>query len=78
MEDVTRLEDMSVRGRLTLSWQDDGDICITVIEDSGRSAGIEFCNTGGGGGQSPNTLRALRELYKAMQKDNQDNPITRG
>jgi hypothetical protein len=64
--DAERREDMSPRGRLRLHAQDDGDMCVMVIEDDGTSAGIEFCNSGG---HSPRTLQALRNLSRAMQDD---------
>jgi hypothetical protein len=64
--DAQRVEDMSSRGRLRLTAQEDGDMCILVIEDDGTSAGVEFCASGG---RSPHTLQALRNLSRAMQRD---------
>lgn len=74
-ETVGRKEDMSVNGRLCLFKQDDGDICVSVIEDSGESAGIEFCTVGMGGGKSGRTLAALNELALAMIEDNKADPV---
>ena len=74
MKTVTRFEDMSQRGRLTLTRQDDGDIIVGIIPDSEKllqSRNVEFC-THGGGGQSQNTLRALYALMEAIELDNQE------
>lgn len=73
-EFVTRNEDMSQQGRLRLFKQDDGDICVTVIDASGESAGIEFCSIGMGGGKSAHTLTALNDLALAMIEDNKAYP----
>lgn len=76
---VTRNEDMSVRGRLRLIQQDDGDIIVAVQpEENGlimSGASVEFCVPGGGGGRSSNTLAALRALMDAMERDNIERPI---
>lgn len=64
--DAERPEDMSATGRLRLTAQDDGDMCLLVIDESGESAGVEFCASGG---RSPHTLQALRELSHAMKRD---------
>ncbi|MNM94622.1 hypothetical protein D3C81_1070330 [compost metagenome] len=71
---VERLEDMSARGRLKLYAQEDGDMCLMVVENNGTSAGIEFCASGG---RSPRTLEAVRALSRAMEQDNADHPINR-
>lgn len=70
--DAERREDMSARGRLRLHAQEDGDMCLMVIEDDGTSAGIEFCSSGG---HSPRTLQALRALSRAMAADNEEHPL---
>lgn len=70
-----RPEDMSQGGRLQVFAQEDGDMCIMVVEDSGQSAGIEFCCSGG---RSPRTLEAVRALSRAMARDNLERPIVRG
>ncbi len=71
---VMRFEDMSRRGYLSLHKQDDGDIVISIHEDSegtrrGWSAAVEFCSSGGG---SQRTLAALAGLMGAMAEDNLD------
>jgi len=67
--DAELQEDMGC-GRLRLTAQDDGDMCLLVIEDidqgTGQSAGVEFCASGG---KSPKTLQALRDLSRAMRED---------
>lgn len=66
---VVRHEDMSPDGWLQLYWQDDGDI-IVVVKPEGEGEiphSVEFCNSGG---RSPNTLKALRDLFTAMEVDN--------
>lgn len=79
MEPVSRKEDMSPRGQLRIMQDDCGDILVAVYEDDGNGlidnhAVIEFCTCGAGGGQSPNTRKALIELAKAMELDNQQHP----
>lgn len=69
--DAERREDMSMRGRLRLIAQPDGDMCLAAIADDGTMAGIEFCNSGG---RSPHTLQALRDLSHAMKRDNDGAP----
>ena len=65
---ITRPEDMSPDGTLTLIQQDDGDIIVTIKESGERGFGssVEFCNSGS---QSPQTLIALRKLMEAMKED---------
>ena len=75
--DVRRLEDMSAVGRLHLMLDDDGDVIVSVhsqTDDELISCGenIEFCTTGMGGGGSPRTYDALRNLMQAMHDDNLD------
>lgn len=79
-EVVERFEDMSQRGRLKLIRQPDGDVIIAAIPDPDQKnclnvlgSMVEFCTPCSGGGQSPNTLKALRALFEAMLKDNQEN-----
>lgn len=78
MRSVERFEDMSPTGKLRLIEQDDGDMIVAIVPDveesnrNGRlpvSLSVEFC-TFGGGGQSPRTLDALRDLMTAMVLDN--------
>jgi hypothetical protein len=80
--EVTRIEDMSARGRMRVLQQTDGDIIVAVYsEENGvvqRGEAVEFCTTGAGGGRSPHTLMALRALMDAMEKDNSERPISAG
>lgn len=83
-ERVERIEDMSPDGKLSVLRQPDGDIIVNVRPSKGdRDYGgspfgvsVEFCAPGAGGGRSPHTLRALRDLMEAIEKDNAESPIT--
>jgi len=70
-----RYEDMSVRGKLCLMRQPDGDACITAVcgdsVDDFQMVNLEFCTSGG---KSPNTRQALYDLMLAIEKDNNENP----
>lgn len=78
---VDRPEDMSPNGVLTLHVQPDGDVVLVITQNTDPMTGqplhevieatVEFC-THNGGGRSPRTLNALRELAVAMAKDNAD------
>jgi hypothetical protein len=74
MKVVERIEDMSVRGRLRIIQQDDGDIIVAVQSERDGllqpGDSVEFCTIGTGGGRSPRTLNALRALMAAMEGDN--------
>ncbi len=74
---VRRLEDMSPDGQLQVCQQDDGDMIIGIFaRDSGgkhRRVDVEFC-TYSGGGKSPETLKALRNLMIAIKTDNEQEP----
>lgn len=72
---VARKEDMSPNGRLRLFKEDDGDICVAVIDNDGVMADVQFCTVGIGGGKSGKTLAALNALALAMIEDNQEQPI---
>lgn len=77
MLSVTRLEDMSAVGRLHVMYDNDGDIIVSVQEQTydeliGPSRCVEFCTIGIGGGGSPRTYKALQDLMVAMQQDNED------
>ena len=65
---VTRLEDMSPDGSMSLHRQDDGDFIVTVREsgEKGFGSSVEFCMSGT---RSPRTVTALGELMKAMRED---------
>lgn len=72
-----RKEDMSPDGRLQLHRQEDGDVCLTVMEgylEGGisESASVEFCTPFLGGGGSHETYGALLRLMEAMEKDNRN------
>ncbi len=76
---VERNEDMSSSGKLRLHQQGDGDVIVAIIPDPeeerrGRNS-VEFCAIGCGGGRSPKTLAALRNLITAMEEDNKERPI---
>lgn len=64
-----RPEDMSIIGKLRLIVQPDGDVIVAICH-SGLMIDIEFCAPGAGGGRSPETWKALRQLALAMQTDN--------
>ncbi len=78
-ERYTRTEDMSPDGRLVLIMQEDGDVCLGVIESvsanspgAGFYSGVEFCSVGSGGGKSPRVREALVRLMLAIKLDNED------
>lgn len=81
--DVTRLGDMSPPGdtRLRVLFDSDNDVIVEVIQqDLTREpkefalAAVEFCNGGGGGGQSARTRMALIALMCAIEADNASAP----
>ena len=59
--------------------QADGDVVVHIVGRNtvgGRAeAEIEFCDPGAGGGRSPETLKALRQLAEAMQIDERTDPM---
>lgn len=74
---VKRLEDMSAVGRLHLMLDGDGDVIVAVHsqihgELISNGDNVEFCTIGIGGGGSPRTYKALRNLMEAMDADNKD------
>lgn len=71
---IVRKEDMSVNGRLRVLRQPDGDMCVAIIDDDGNMASVEFCTPGTGGGRSPKTIHALRQLALAIIEDNLADP----
>jgi hypothetical protein len=71
---VARKEDMSQNGHIRLLRQEDGDICVSIIDNDGNMASVEFCTPMRGGGASPQTLAALDGLALAIQEDNQATP----
>jgi hypothetical protein len=78
-----RREDMSPRGHICIGYDDDGDMLLAVKSSSNGDemidewASVEFCTIGMGGGNSPNTLKALRDLMVAVEKDNLEYPCGR-
>lgn len=73
---VERPEDMSPDGRLSLCMDTEGDILVKVVaptEASGRTGhSAEFvCHCP----RSRHTLKALRDLMRAMMRDNQEHPL---
>lgn len=83
MKLVRRREDMSAVGHLVLLQDNDGDMIIAVYADDHNAgkvtsfADVEFCTIGTGGGKSPHTLEALRNLMKAIELDNEEYPAGR-
>lgn len=82
MSSIERRDDMSPNNRLMVHQQEDGDMIIGIIPGSmeefnrmGFTQSVEFCTIGMGGGRSPRTLHALRNLMAAMEEDNRDRPI---
>lgn len=70
---VGRQEDMG-QGHLRVLLDSDNDVCV-VVWDGQRSASVEFCNPGGGGGgRSGRTRAALIELMRAIEADNAATP----
>ncbi|WP_347990035.1 hypothetical protein [Methylomonas sp. AM2-LC] len=77
-EFVSRKEDMSPDGLLRLFRQEDGDICVVIVTQSGEMVSVEFCVPGIGGGRSGHTLNALNNLALAMMEDNKEFPGRNG
>ncbi|QDV59046.1 hypothetical protein [Rosistilla oblonga] len=79
---ASREEDMSPDGKLEILMQDDGDVIVNVkpsredphYRGSPFGVSVEFCSVGSGGGRSIHTLKALRDLFSAIEKDNAENP----
>jgi hypothetical protein len=69
---TTRREDMSPEGQLRVTLADDGDALVSVMDNTGNSVTVEFCSLGAGGGGSPRTIKAIRDLFAAMAQDNED------
>lgn len=73
---ISRTEDMSQVGELTLCLGDDGDISVTVsnlqYDEMMHAASVEFCNSGT---RSPRTHKALQQLALAMLEDEEERPV---
>ena len=54
---------------------EDGDIFVSVRSSEGMAM-IDFASVVNGGGKSPNTIEALHLLKKAMELDNEQNPLS--
>ncbi|AOV18821.1 hypothetical protein BJI67_16410 (plasmid) [Acidihalobacter aeolianus] len=72
---IVRKGDMSPNTLLRLIRQDDGDMCVAIIDDEGNQTDVEFCVPGAGGGKSPNTWRGLYALAAAIEADNKEAPF---
>jgi len=70
-----RREDMSPVGKLSIIFQPDGDGIIGIWSEDRGYVSVEFCSPGSGGGRSRHTLKALRDLALAMERDNNEYPI---
>lgn len=68
---IERKDDMSVGDSLIVAIDEGGDIHLSINADGGMTE-IEFCTSGMGGGGSPKTHNALRQLFIAMYKDQLD------
>lgn len=67
---VKRIGDMSPCDSLTLTMEEDEDIIVCVEDHHGFSdSSVQFCH---GTGKSPNTMKALRNLMLAIEKDNKE------
>lgn len=63
--------------RLRISQDEDGDIHVTVEQNSGHRpcmATVEFC-TLRGGGRSMKVRRALQALMKTIEEENEADPM---
>lgn len=70
---IARVGDMRHGTKLKLLKDSDGDISVSVLPEShfvGEHR-IEFCNSGG---KSHHTMKALRRLFEAMEKDAKERP----
>ena len=69
MRDMVERRDDMGSGKLRLVIDGDGDVCVALVLPGHGFLDVEFCVPGTGGGKSPRTHRALRELFKAMVAD---------
>lgn len=72
---VGRAEDMG-QGYLRVVLDSDNDVVVAVW-DGKRSASVEFCTPGLGGGRSSRTRMALIALMVAIEADNAERPELR-
>lgn len=77
----SRIGDMHHSRELQVHEQSNGDIIVSILQDKvviegtvlHECAVVEFCTNGG---RSPHTQEALRQLKKAIKRDNYVNPIS--
>lgn len=74
LQQFERREDMG-QGRLILMLDGDSDVLVTVVNNKGQSATVEFCTRLSGGGRSPKTREALIQLCRAIQEENESAPF---
>jgi len=74
---IRRKGDMDPHTSLSIRIEEDQDVVISIgtgrgvpIHDENGPASVEFCIPHPGGGKSPRTYAALRELAKAIAEDN--------
>lgn len=65
---VERRDDMG-NGKLRLVLDGDGDVSVALVLPGHGFLDVEFCTPGIGGGKSPRTWKALRDLFAAMVAD---------
>lgn len=70
MTTVDRKDDMGT-GTLRLIVEDGGDVLVVLRLPEYWPMSVKFCAPGTGGGKSPRTHKALRDLSRAMQEDNE-------
>lgn len=78
---ISRKGDMGAE-TIELLIEDDGDISIALSNGATdfkefERVSMQFCSPGMGGGKSPRTLKALRNLFIAIQEDNKEYPNVR-
>ena len=74
MEIERRIGDTDNSSELVINQQDNGDIEIIVTNKRGSVASVIFCVPRREKGKSPETYKALVELYKAMKQENEADP----
>jgi hypothetical protein len=76
---LTRPGDMHPLTSLNIHLQDDGDVVVWVghprFPKPDGEKEVEFTTIGSGGGRSPHTHKALRALFEAIKRDNDEEPI---
>ncbi len=69
-ERYVRREDMGA-GQVEVLVEEDGDVILTVVDDNGTSASVQFCTGVTGGGRSVRTKDALLALCHAIKADSE-------